>query len=282
MDDILLFKAAGQRYVSKAEFSRLLEDLLIPQTEILFLHTGMSFGLPNPAIKRMEFLRHLYEAIAALHVPTLCVPTFTFSYCNGQEFDVQNTRSRMGALNEYIRQLPGAIRSIDPLLSVALVGEHADLVTNIGKYSIGEKSFYHNLSKQRHVTFLFLGTEVGACFTYMHFLEERAKVPYRYNREFTGYTINNGKRYEDTYTLFVRYNNVTPNRRSYDYQDRLKEAGHLRFREFGDGQAMSIDKDVASAVYLELLGQDPNYFITDPFDPAAADSTFEAHDMVAL
>jgi len=45
---------------------------------------------------------------------------------------------------------------------------------------------------------------------------------------------------------------------------------------------MSVDKDVASAVFNELLERDPNHFITGSFDPSTADATFELHEMVAL
>jgi aminoglycoside 3-N-acetyltransferase len=242
----------------------------------------MNFGLPSPEITRADLLRGLFETIRSFQIPTLCVPTFTFSFCNGQDFDVRNTRSRMGALTEYIRQQPDALRSVDPLLSVAVLGKHTDLVHNLGKLSIGEGSFYHRLSQQRRVTFLFFGTELGACFTYMHFLEERAKVPYRYNRDFSGRITDSLKQYEDTYTLFVRYNNVTPNERAYEYQQELQRNGDLKVRQIGDGKAMAVDMDTASALYNDFLIRDPNYFITRPFDPLTTDTSFNAHEMTSL
>jgi aminoglycoside 3-N-acetyltransferase len=116
----------------------------------------------------------------------------------------------------------------------------------------------------------------------MHYLEWVAKVPYRYNREFTGKISHNGKTYEDTYKLFVRYNNVKPNTASYTYEKLLEERGLLRVTPFGDNSIRCMSEQDARAVYLELLQNTPNYFIVNPFRQEHADDTFVTKNMVAL
>jgi len=282
MNTVQLFKATDGKWITNVDVTTTLQEVNVQHADIVFMHTELNFGQPNPALKRKELLGCLYNAVRDSGIRTLCVPTFTFSFCNNQEFDVERTSSRMGVLNEYIRRLPGTVRSCDPLLSVAVVGDAADLAVGLGHRSIGAGSFYDRLSREQRVLFVFFGARLGACFTYMHFLEELANVPYRYNREFTGRIVNGHGSYQDTYTLFVRYRNVLPGDGSYKYEECLRERGFLNERPLGCSAVVSVGKDPATAVYRELLSRDPNYFIAAPFNQATADSGFEAHEMVSL
>src|SRR5690242_20383372 len=97
----------------------------------------MSFGKPNPELGKTGLLQAVLETLQALGVPTLCVPTFTFSFCNGVAYDPAQSRSKMGVLNEYIRRLPEAERSIDPLMSAAVLGADHQVVRDLGHRSIG-------------------------------------------------------------------------------------------------------------------------------------------------
>lgn len=278
----LLFKTAQGDPITSDDLQAALTGVEAHNCQVLYMHTGLSFGLPNPELSRAELLDAIYQTVRGLGVPTLCVPTFTFSFCNGEDYDSARSKSRMGALNEYIRRRPDAVRSVDPLMSVAVVGEDRDLVEDLDHESIGVNSTFDKLSRRQGVKFLFLGVRVGDCFTYMHYLEWVAGVPYRYNREFTGQVTHAGKTYEDTYQLFVRYHNVKPNAASYTYEHLLGERGLLRVAALGDNSIRCMGEPEARAVYLELLRKDPNYFIQQPFRAEEADRHFVARNMVAL
>jgi len=278
-----LFKTSSGRPATVDDLTAALREVGAHDCEILFMHAGLSFGMPNTALSRKELLGSMYEAISSLGVRTLCVPTFTFSFGNGEAYDVGATASRMGVLSEFIRKQPGAIRSVDPMMSVALIGENRELVTEIGHESCGRDCTFHKLSQRDGVKFLFLGVRAGDCFTYMHHLEWQAKVPYRYDRAFSGSIRAGGREYEDTYKLFVRYNGVRPNDGSYKYEDLMMERGVMKSASFGDGLLECVSEKDAAPIYRDLLLKDPNFFITQPFDPAKADDTFEVQGvMVAM
>jgi aminoglycoside 3-N-acetyltransferase len=277
-----LFRTVQGTPVTSDDLRAALDCVRANDCSLLYMHSGLSFGLPNPALSRAELLNTIYHAVCALGVPTLCVPTFTFSFCNGQDYDVENSKSQMGALNEYIRRQPEAIRSVDPLMSVAMIGQDRDLVENLGKESIGANSTFDKLSRKHRVKFLFLGVHLGDCFTYMHHLEWAAKVPYRYNREFRGKIIQAGRTTEDTYTLFVRYHNVKPNNASHIYGRLLEQRGLMRSFPVGDTMVSCVGESEAREVYVDLLRQDPNYFIEVPFNSQQADPSFLVNNMVAL
>ncbi len=277
-----LFTAKDGRRLTAEDLVSALRAVGAHDCQVLYMHTGLGFGTPNPALRRTELLQQLYRALCSLGVPTLCVPTFTFSFCNGENYDVQKSRSRMGALNEFIRQQPGTLRSVDPLLSVALVGADRDLVQNLGHASIGANSTFDKLARRNGVKFLFLGVPLGACFTYMHYLEWLEKTPYRYERAFSGQIIEGEKTYEDTYQLFVRYHNVRVSQGSFQYGQILSDKALLRSAPFGDETISCVSEQDARRVFLDLLHDRPDFFTEAPFSAEQADRTFLAHNMVAL
>jgi aminoglycoside 3-N-acetyltransferase len=116
----------------------------------------------------------------------------------------------------------------------------------------------------------------------MHYLEWLAKVPYRYNRKFTGKITEGTKNWEDTYDLFVRYNNVKPNDASYLYGKMLDDQGYLLSSSCGNGIISCVSESDARPFYLDLLKNDPNFFIQEPFNLENADKNFFAKKMVAL
>ena len=253
------------------------------QCSVLYVHSGMTFGTPSPGLTRRDLLARLVDVVRDLGVATVCMPTFTFSFCNDESFDRQRSRSFMGALNEHFRSLPDVERSVDPLMSVAAMGADLDLVRDLGTQSIGANSTFDKLAHRDDVKFLFLGVRPGACFTYMHYLEWKAQVPYRYDRDFTGQVTDDGITTTVTKQLFVRYNGVVASDTSFDYEDKLLQLGHLRDAQVGASSVSCMPRPEAERLYLELLDANPDYFITEPFDVDRVDQEFHPpRPMVAL
>lgn len=280
MKELQLFNTRDG-WLTNTDILRALEKAGVADCKILFMHTALSFGNPNPALPKSVLLHELFQIILSLTVPTICVPTFTFSFCNGQDYNVTLSRSKMGVLNEYIRQLDGTMRSVDPLLSVALVGEHTGLVKTIGHHSIGENSTFHKLHACQDVKFLFFGASLSQCFTYLHFIEERESVPYRYNRDFTGKITDGNQVWEDTYTLFVRYNGVEPVTNGV-LEEYLLKNNLLQKIGCGDSFISAIDEPIAYNTVVEFLHADNNVFIRHPFKRTEVNEEFHVTDMVAL
>ena len=278
-----LFQGKDNTLITGEAINKALHKVGATDTKVIYMHTGLSFGKPNPNMSRAELLEAVYQAIRCIGVKTLCVPTFTFSFCNGQEYDVVRSKSQMGALNEYVRRQHEATRSCDPLMSVAVVGEDKDLAENLGQESIGTNSTFNKLSRRDDVKFLFLGVSPGDCFTYMHYLEWLARVPYRYDRAFSGRVVLPSRCYQATYNLFVRYHNVHANVEHTNlYVKLMRDRGVLVEVAVGDNVISCVRESDARILYLELLNNDPDFFIEKPFRLEDADRTFVANNMVAL
>jgi aminoglycoside 3-N-acetyltransferase len=282
MQEKKLFLGSDGNWVCNTHLMETLEVLGAHEPDVLYIHSELSFGQPNPELGKRGLLEALLETLQELKVGTLCFPTFTFSFCNGKDFNVQQSKSKMGALNEFARKQGNAIRSVDPLMSNVVIGEEQRLVQDVGHQSIGDECTFDKL--HRHlgdVRFLFLGASLGKCFTYMHYIEEREKAPYRYNRDFTGVIFDGEKRYEDTYSLFVRYNGVLPDPNASVEEDLLKQE-LLRKVPLGDSALSCITEKAAYAAIRDSIAANLEYIIVSPSPHEQQDTHFQVENMVAL
>ena len=278
---MILFYTKDNTPITDHDFFKLLDNFKIRDTKYLYIHTGLTFGSPNPELSKKQLLESILSIFEKFQIENIIFPTFTFSFCNGQDFDVNKSKTQMGAINEFARKMPNAIRSTDPLMSNVLIGNDIDLVTNLSKNSVGEGCTFDKLHKREGVKFLFFGTKVGDCFTYMHYIEKMVKTDYRYDRKFTGSIINNNEKITDSYNLFVRYKNIFPGDGSYKYEEMLLENNISKRVSIGDSSMTILDESAAYDLYVDIITKNPTYFL-DPTSIFDFDETFEVENMVAL
>lgn len=283
MNEINLFLTKNGQWVTNKSMLETLLSIGADKCDVLYIHTALSFGQPNHQLKKSVMLGELLNVIKALGVKTVCMPTFTFSFCNGLDYNPATSASRMGVLNEFFRKQEGVIRSVDPLMSVALMGEDKDLVTGVGHVSCGENSTFDKLRHRDNVKFLFLGPKIGDCLTYMHYLEWLFSVDYRYNRVFLGNVTVGDKSSVEEYALFVRYKSVIPNTKSYVYEQRMYDNGTAFIAPCGDGTISIVDEISATNEYKKCLDENPYYFVDFENGVFVKDKTFKIdHEMVAM
>lgn len=264
--ELKLFKYENNKWVTYGEIVQALIDVDADKCEVLFLHTELSFGTINPNIKRKELMEILYDAISELKIKTLVFPTFTFSYGNKENYDVKNSPSKMGMFNEYARKRPDSIRSLEPLLSVCVIGENKELVKVNGNHSLGKGSIFDNLHNIDNVRILFFGTRVGQCYTHMHYIEEKLEVPYRYNKEFIGKIIDyDGKTYEDNRILFVKYRDIIPVVPE-KFEEILIEKGILKKIKLGNSSISCFTEKESYEETILWLKRDVNCFLGEPYN----------------
>ncbi len=277
-----LFKHQDQ-FFSISDFQHALRQLQAQDCDVLYIHTGMQFGLPNLQLGRAGVLEAITQVLYGLGVSTIIMPSYTFSFCGGQEFDREKSASSMGALNEYVRTKHQWMRSCDPLMSNILHGQERGLLTQIGKNSVGHGSTFDLLSNlNAKVKFLFFGPRIHDCFTYMHYLEAIKQVPYRYDFAFNGSIIDGERTYEDEYKLFIRDEGVRAGGGAKIYENMLIERGLAGFQRLGGGAITVVDLDSARSMYLELLDMSPNFYIEEVFNKPVRSESFESRKMVAL
>jgi aminopeptidase-like protein/aminoglycoside N3'-acetyltransferase len=127
---------------------------------------------------------------------TLLVPAFTFSFDRGEKFDRANSIAVAGPWGDAVEfsQLvlchPGAVRSDDPLYSVAGVGPGAtDLLSKLPNSSVGRDSLVDRLSRSSAKLCL-VGVSLDQA-VLVDFAEDAVSVPWRYKKLFTGVIRDN-------------------------------------------------------------------------------------------
>lgn len=274
MDRVLFTSPAGD--VTRDGLANALHSVGASECDVLYIHTDMTFGLPAKGIRRNELLQVLLDLLEGLDVETLVFPTFTFSFCNNEVYDVQNSKTPMGALNEFVRKTGHGVRTLDPLLSVYVIGDQLNLVDNLGRQSIGKDSNYdrlHNCGKE--VRFLFFGADMRQCFTYVHYVEAIIGIPYRYNRTFIGSIIDNGRiLHNQEVELYSLYANVRLNPIPIVY-NAMKDHGYLSIDTVGSGSICCFREKDAWRVLERLLHEDPLILTDGSFNPEIKDTTYQ-------
>jgi aminoglycoside 3-N-acetyltransferase len=136
---------------------------------------------------------------------TLIIPRFNFDFSTyGTTWDVRSTPSHMGIISEFVRKDPRSKKVFHPIYPFSIIGKYADeLIKHRYKGGYSKDSIFHQLlvydAKIIQIDKVYKST------TLIHHAEEILKVDYKYYKNFTGYVIDeNGKKYEDTFNLYVR------------------------------------------------------------------------------
>ena len=136
---------------------------------------------------------------------TLIMPTFNFDFCKGTPWDVRSTPSQMGVITNFIREHPKAKRVFHPIYSFAILGKHAEALTQDHYKSSFERNSLFGKLRDIDGKIMIVGLSYTNSMTFFHHVEEMEGVDYRFMKAFSGFvTDENGKTYEDTFRMLVR------------------------------------------------------------------------------
>lgn len=175
-------------HYSKKDIVNGLKKLGIRRGDTIFTHSNIGFfGIPDQT-KTADgicqlILESFFEVIG--DNGTLAVPTFTYSFAKDEVFSMQETASNCGIFSEYIRKQKNACRSFDPSVSVACIGmKSLALTKNIPINSYGRECFWERFLNEDG-KILNMNFDAGS--TFVHYVERTLRVPYRFDKEFSGF-----------------------------------------------------------------------------------------------
>ncbi len=242
-------------YYTKNDIVKALENLGIKTGDIIFSHMNLGlFGIPKRGLTEENLFNTFFEAIFEVigEEGLLIVPTFTYSIGNGEIFDVDNTPSKMGLFAERLRKKEGSIRTLDPMLSVCLYGNKRKLWKNgnviISTESYGKGSIWDFMYKNDAVICNF---NLDAASTFIHYIEKKYSVPYRFNKTFEGYVAIKGKKFSYRLVYFARDKRFIP-----DFEKFSKAAytsGLAKRENVARGSITAISCKNIEKVFLDLF-----------------------------
>lgn len=179
----LAHKKSSGNLIGKEQLVNELQQMGIQAGDTLLVHSAMSkIGyLENGPETLIEALRTAIGPTGNLLMPTSPNASFQLEYAKSNPvFDVANSPSRLGAITEYFRKLPGVKRSLHPTEPVAALGPDAEWLTggHLGELSpyTSNSPFARIYEKQGKI--LYVGVSLDNAGTNLHTLEDAVDFKY--------------------------------------------------------------------------------------------------------
>jgi aminoglycoside 3-N-acetyltransferase len=173
--------------IRRKDIEMALRSAGVSRGDVIMVHSDAgAFGKLGNVFDRKRFLQEILEAFLGVitEAGTLIAPTYTYSFCRKEVFDVKKSASNTGLFSEFIRQRPGSLRSEDPIFSHAGFGPAAhELLDGVGNDCFGANSFFDRFYGLNGKLINF-----GKFFdiTFIHYIEQKFGVDYRYMKRFSG------------------------------------------------------------------------------------------------
>jgi aminoglycoside 3-N-acetyltransferase len=185
----------------------LLHKVIQPGDEAILIYSGIwTFG-HRLKVPPQEIPGLVLDAIddCAGKDRTVVFPAYTYAYNKERRFDIRNTKPETGVLPEAFMRREGVKRTRSAISGFLAKGPLADeMVPILGRSVWGENSLLEWM-ETRNIRIVTLGLPWALSCGYLHRIEELARVPYRYYKEFPGaYRDENGTWKKWTETMYVR------------------------------------------------------------------------------
>jgi aminopeptidase-like protein/aminoglycoside N3'-acetyltransferase len=252
-----------------------------PGDTVYFQVCHETLGAADGVATDTDLAQLLYAGLRDVVGPagTIVVPSYTFSFCRQEIFDPAETPTLVGpwntftALPEYVRRLPDAIRSCDPIFSNAGIGPRAaELLTHVPPESLGEDSIH---ARMRRVggKICILGIGLFEAI-FRHYVESVCRVPWRFDKLFTGKIRQNGVERKTgwLYNVRIRVPNGDPAGEALEALAR--QSGVCRAAMVGPGEMVAVDAEAYFELASRELARDPWFTAKGPAgDPLTLEET---------
>ena len=212
----------------------------------LLVHSALQFlGRPEGGVA--IYLAALLNVLGPSG--TIAVPTFNFAFTRGEEYDPAATPSEgMGVLSELVRSHPQARRTSHPMQSLAVLGAQAEALAALDTPSAFDDGSAFDRMLALDFKLLLFGADIQAA-SIVHYSEQRAAVPYRYWKQFTGRVREDGDWEQRSYRMFVRDLQADPQLDLAPVQAQLEAKGqwHSERLNYGALSLCSLQDFVAAA-----------------------------------
>ena len=236
---------------------------LNPQTP-LQIHTDLArIGLIGSIKKHHDMLKDHYDYLIEAIGPDreVIFPTFNYDFPKTKIYNVISDPCQVGILNEHIRKLNAAERTLTPIFNFVILNRQM-FTLSCSKNVFGSNSIFGQLAKY-HGQVCFLGSLFKSSNTFIHYIEELSEVPYRYLKRFEGVVIHpTGKK-----EVEILYR-VRPLQKIIEYdRDKIENelANHkiIKYFRLGNGFSIRYDAFSAAKLFKDLLSANPFFLLTN-------------------
>jgi aminoglycoside 3-N-acetyltransferase len=270
-----------KRTITARDITEALLELGVERSDTLLVHSSVRACLRVAGATVNAKLETILEGLAeAVRDGALVMPTFSYSFCEREVFDVDRTPSRVGALTELFRHASGVRRTADPIFSMAALGatdaNWDELFVPGDLDCLGARSMFGYLG-EINAKFLFFGIGLEHC-TFVHHIERRLNVPYRYMKTFSGIVQWNGRRQPVDAHYFVRYLDGSVETCLEPLCASLCASGQARAMTLTAGPRLCMtDAGSVTAAVIEGLRTNPSFLLRRGHAPQPSPPLLAAH-----
>jgi len=253
-------------FLSAAATRDALGTLGLSRGDVALVHSDAIVAAQFPPMRDDQRLDVLIESIEAVLGPegTLVMPTFSYSFTKGEQFDVCQTPSAVGMVSEHFRRKQGVLRSCDPIFSFAMKGR---LAPRLSAVPVGEcfgPESVFALLHQLNAQIVCVGCSLTRGGTFVHYVERKRGVCYRYDKEFHGTVIGPDRIPTPCSAIYyvrdLRRNSEADLRY---LQCRLGATGHLKTAVAGRVHLLAVRADDFFRTASVMLDEDPIALIAE-------------------
>lgn len=190
---------------NKLSINLVLKKLLIKKGDNLIIHgdAGAIEQLNLNNVKKFKYFSD--EVIKYLGKDgTILIPSFTYSFCKKKIFNPLLNKSEVGLFSEKFRKLKNYQRTDHPIFSFSIYGKNKKYFKKSNyETCFGENSIFELFLKKNGKIISF-GSSFEDSVTFLHFIEQSAKVKYRYLKKFEGIIKKNNKKKKIFTNYYVR------------------------------------------------------------------------------
>jgi aminoglycoside 3-N-acetyltransferase len=190
--------------INKKSIFKLLYKLGLSPSSIVMIHGDAGVAAQIKSKKHKNKLNEFIKIIVSFFSKgTVVVPTYTYSVINSKNFNPDTSKSELGQFSEFFRTYTGVVRTSHPIFSFAIYGKNKDQFLN-AKLSdcFGDETIFDRFYKLNG-KILCIGCDIDRS-TFVHYIEQKLRVPYRYFKNFNFNIIVNGFKRKLKTSYFVR------------------------------------------------------------------------------
>lgn len=249
----------GEHKVS--DLQNALYMLGIRQGDTICVHSQI-YSLGIPGMSRTKYLNTLLNVLkeAVGSDGTVIMPAFSYSFCENEVFDVQNSKSTVGLLTEFFRNSEGVSRTVHPIFSFCVWGRRKEEFMDISTDAFSMDSVYGKMIRNNDKMIL-LGADKG--YTIYYLAEESVGVSHRFYKNFSG-VVRDGER-ESTLTVpyYVRHLNKRSEEDPQKVSAYLLEQGIEKSVPFGWGTISVFPCRSMYESIVSKLKEDETHFLKE-------------------
>lgn len=245
----------------KKDIVRSLKKIGVKKKDTIFCHSDiLKFGIPSCGLQKKKIAQLFYESFFEVigKEGTFILPTFSYSFCKKEVYKPNISNSICGFLTEELRKnKKNFLLYPDPNLSCIVFGRYKKYLTKFeNKNSYGHNSLFH---KFYLLNGKICNLNLDAGSTFLHFLERKLKIKYRFEKKFFGKIKCKSDIIKDYSIIYVVYKKIKKKVSFDKFTKFAKKKGYFKQSNLGRGNIGLINSKDCLKILKKNLKKNQNF-----------------------